>query len=103
MYELINQYIYPIHSSDNTQKEYLGDKSNQICIFCNHGKDEVTFRKEAHVIPAALGNKTLLNYNECDNCNKLAGKLESELINYLQLERISVKVILEFGKQHTLM
>lgn len=68
------------------QKErlVLGPKSPRRCIFCNCGSTKVTFKKDAHVIPAGLGNKSLFSAQECDNCNARAGEtVETDLCNYL--------------------
>ncbi|WP_053400346.1 HNH endonuclease [Priestia koreensis] len=89
-YELILEpFIYSITQFENKGKTTLGDKSNRECIYCGKVKGEVTFKKEAHVIPASLGNRTLFNYNECDNCNEhYFGVHENELANYLMLDRV---------------
>jgi HNH endonuclease len=50
-------------------KIFLGDRTSGICRFCGKTQPEVTFRKEAHALPQAIGNKTLLTYYECDSCN----------------------------------
>ncbi|MGW5891973.1 HNH endonuclease, partial [Priestia megaterium] len=67
VFNQIYQYSYPVNGSQ-PQKKTLGNrvKSERVCIFCNRGMDDVTFKKEAHIIPAALGNKSLFNYDECD-------------------------------------
>lgn len=91
IYNQIYEYAYPI-SGPQDRKHFIGDKNNNTCIFCGKVKGEVSFKKEAHVIPAALGNKSLFNYNECDTCNEDIFSLhENELVNYLQLERIIMR------------
>jgi hypothetical protein len=66
----------------------LGHKSPRRCVFCNRGSTKVTFKKDAHVIPAGLGNKSLFSAQECDSCNASAGEsIESDLCNYLAAVR----------------
>ncbi|MDA1617291.1 hypothetical protein PDK03_12000 [Bacillus cereus group sp. TH204-1LC] len=92
-YELIYEYAYPVNG-EQPKKMFLGnkDKKERVCIFCGKGVDEVTFKKEAHIIPAALGNRSLFNYNECDECNeRIFSIYENELLNYLQFERILIR------------
>lgn len=91
MYNQIYEYGYPI-SGTQPEKTFLGNRNKKICIFCGRGIGEVSFKKEAHIIPAALGNKSLFNYCECDECNeKIFSVHENELLNYLQLERILIR------------
>lgn len=90
-YKQIYEYAYPVYDI-NPEIKILGDKTNKICIFCRRTIPDVTFKKEAHVIPAALGNKRLFNYYECDRCNEdLFSVYENELVNLLQIDRIFVR------------
>ena len=70
--------------SDNT---LLGARGQ--CRFCGRSSSETTFKKEAHVIAAALGNRTLFANEECDDCNATAGEtMENHLVNSLSLARV---------------
>lgn len=75
-----------------TKKNFLGeqDKNKRICRFCGNGKAEgATFIKEAHTLPAFLGNKVLFQNEECDECNAYFGEnIENDLDNFTQLLRI---------------
>lgn len=53
--------------------EYLGSSINRSCRFCGKSRPEVSFKKEAHVIPQSIGNRYLLSYFECDSCNHFFG------------------------------
>jgi hypothetical protein len=67
---------------------YLGDRSIRRCRFCGTTAPNVTFRKDAHIIPAAFGNRTLFSLEECDECNELVGSpLENDLAAFLTIER----------------
>lgn len=96
-------YLYEIDSyydliefkeiEENTHKEYLGNKDIRKCRFCGRDNSQVTFNKIAHAVPELLGNKTLLSYYECDECNqKFADKLENELSSYLSFYRSLVRM-----------
>lgn len=67
-------------------KEFLGSRP-KVCKFCTPGEPAPTFRKDAHVIPAAFGNRTLFSNEECDVCNEAASALENDLANMLVVER----------------
>ncbi|WP_214686089.1 MULTISPECIES: HNH endonuclease [unclassified Exiguobacterium] len=95
-YHLIAQYNFNI-AGDIQEKINIGEKikEKRQCVFCSKGIDKTTFKKDAHIIPAALGNRSLFHYEECDNCNEhLFSRFENDLINYLQFDRILLR-----GKQ----
>lgn len=90
---LIDPFLYPIVQKEQQKVSpiYFGERSKKICIYCGKSSDITSFKKEAHVIPAALGNRTLFNYNECDHCNEhIFSSVENELANYLMLDRIFI-------------
>ncbi len=82
--DLQNKYTVECNSS------YIGikDRNKRTCRFCGESQPKVTFREIAHAIPEALGNKTIINNEECDSCNhKFGNSLDNELINYLSFYR----------------
>lgn len=52
----------------------LGDKEMRVCRFCGRTKPDVTFHMDAHALPESVGNKGLLTYYECDECNQAFGQ-----------------------------
>lgn len=63
-------------------------KSERVCRFCNEKQPNVSFRKKAHAISEGLGNKTVILYDECDDCNfKFSQSIEPDLIQYVSLLR----------------
>ncbi|MEQ9347072.1 MAG: HNH endonuclease [Thalassospira sp.] len=56
----------------------LGSKPHK-CRFCHNTKPDVNFSKDAHVIPAFIGNKVLFSYYECDDCNARFSAFEDDL------------------------
>ncbi|KIX21586.1 hypothetical protein SY27_07765 [Flavobacterium sp. 316] len=82
--------VYDISAFDETTKSKIGepDKLKRVCRFCNKPNGEVTFRKIAHSISEALGNKKIITNDECDTCNEKFGSgIENDLILYLNLYR----------------
>lgn len=91
LYQELCQHYCSLTSQNNT-RNYSGTKINKVCIFCGKQTPDVTFKKDAHIIPAGLGNRTLFNYNECDQCNEyIFSPQENELINYLTMDRILIR------------
>ena len=53
----------------------IGNKAHRLCRFCGRYKnDGATFRSTAHAIPESTGNKWLISYHECDDCNSFFDK-----------------------------
>ena len=53
------------------------------CRFCGKDEPAVTFKDEAHALPAAFGNTGLFSNYECDACNHLFGEgIENHLGNW---------------------
>jgi hypothetical protein len=49
---------------------YLGQGEPQRCRYCGDASPDVTFSTKAHAFPEQIGNKALIDLNECDRCNK---------------------------------
>ena len=74
-------------------KVMLGDKKNRVCRFCTQSKPAVTFRKVAHAIPEALGNKSIESAYECDACNEMFGiGIENDLGNWSKPTRTFARI-----------
>ncbi|MEW5821251.1 MAG: hypothetical protein AB1782_13745 [Cyanobacteriota bacterium] len=65
------------------KKNYLGSKDNRKCRFCGKSEGEITFKKIAHAISEGIGNKSLLSYYECDDCNGHFSTLEDSFIKFI--------------------
>lgn len=81
---------YEIIAFDENTRNKIGEpnKSKRVCRFCGKTNGEVTFRKVAHSISEALGNKKIVTNDECDSCNERFGTgIENDLILYLNLYR----------------
>lgn len=86
---------YEISVFDESTKHKIGepDKSKRVCRYCNERSPKVSFKKMAHSISEALGNKKIITNDECDICNENFGKgIENDLILFLTPYRIFFKV-----------
>jgi hypothetical protein len=64
------------------------NKSQRICRFCGRTNEKTTFESKAHAISEALGNKTIVLFEECDECNKrFSETIENDIIQYLSIFR----------------
>lgn len=61
----------------------LKPKQQRVCRFCGKKYGEVFFKKDAHVLSKLLGNKFLLSDFECDECNSIFSKYETNLSNFI--------------------
>lgn len=65
------------------------DKKKRECRWCHRtikSEPKATFNEVAHAISEGLGNKNLILYEECDECNhKFATSIEVDIINQLKL------------------
>jgi len=62
----------------------LGEIEKRFCRFCGKGIPDTTFSDEAHALPELIGNKHLVSYYECDNCNKKFSKLEDQFGKFIK-------------------
>ncbi|MBK6484055.1 MAG: hypothetical protein IPG01_13220 [Chitinophagaceae bacterium] len=83
-----DSYRLAVHANSPTSKMTgLRDKSFRTCRFCKKKMPQVTFNNDAHIIPQFLGNKYLISDFECDSCNALFSKYESDFARFLGIHR----------------
>lgn len=64
------------------------DKLKRICRFCNQSIPQTTFKRKAHAISEALGNKNAILFEECDVCNdQFSRTIEPDFVTYMSLLR----------------
>jgi len=88
---LLDHYHISLASSDTRTHIGESDRNDRVCRFCGKSTADpgVTFRKVAHAIPEALGNKGLILNEECDRCNEVFGNtIEQDLIAYFNFHRV---------------
>ena len=82
---------YDLYITRENTRQLIGeqDRHKRICRFCGRTMvDGASFKKDAHAISEALGNRTVILTEECDECNEYFGKtIEQDLITYLNLFR----------------
>lgn len=68
------------------------NKKDRSCRFCGRSEgDGATFKKVAHAIPEALGNKNVVLTEECDECNEFFGnEIEPTFISYFDVYRVFI-------------
>jgi len=94
--KLYEEHYSPVGSYllDGEQKYYIGDKHSVYCRFCGKRAPDVTFRKVAHAFPESIGNKCLISYEECDECNDLfARTVDDHFGRYSLLARCASGVV----------
>jgi hypothetical protein len=90
---IIGSYVMIGYNDKSVARIGERDKAKRKCRFCGKGQPEVSFKKIAHSISEALGNKKIISNEECDSCNKKFGtQLEPDLIAYLDLYRSYFRV-----------
>ncbi|MFK7207082.1 HNH endonuclease [Acinetobacter baumannii] len=84
-YETLFNYLEYSKIEEFTYLYPLAENEKKTCIYCLKNTDNVKFDKKPHVISQLLGNRFLLHYEECDECNSHFGStLETELDNFLK-------------------
>lgn len=74
-------------------KIMLGDPTKRVCRFCGKSPPAVKFKKVAHAIPEALGNKSIVSAYECDTCNEKFGNgIENDLGNWSKPIRTMARI-----------
>lgn len=70
------------------------ERNKRVCRFCGRSIPEVKFEKVAHVVPESIGgNKNLICYEECDECNANFGKgVERNLCEWFDFRRSTHQV-----------
>jgi hypothetical protein len=77
----------------NQDKTFMGSKEKKICAFCGKDQSQVTFKKDAHILPASFGNRWLFSFEECDICNSDFGQnFENEIAKMFEAQRIISRI-----------
>ncbi|ARP40779.1 HNH endonuclease [Vibrio cholerae] len=87
---VLDNYEIVTFDLDKTKKIKVGEgrKNKRTCRFCNLQSPDVSFKKEAHAISEALGNKKLILNEECDSCNEYFDEnVERDFVFYHDLAR----------------
>ena len=71
-----------LNSTEPFKNQYI-QSMIKTCKFCLKTSDETTFNSIPHVLPELFGKNNFTSNEECDNCNKLFGRFENDLANYV--------------------
>lgn len=81
--------VKEVHPNQARPKDNVGSRTGWCRMCKSPGLTQSHFRKEAHIIPQAFGNRALVSLEECDECNEVIGSvLEGDLVTYLGLTRV---------------
>ena len=95
--------VYDIKSYGEFTKEWVGepDKQKRVCRYCHRSMPEVSFKKVAHTISEALGNKSIKTNDECDECNQLFGDtIEQDFLSIFDIPRLFFGIKKKNGFPH---
>jgi len=89
--ELFGKFLesYQISTFGDSRRT-IGEKKRdeKQCRFCGKWYPDVSFEKKAHAISEALGNKTVVLTEECDDCNwRFSQTIEPDLVAYFAMYR----------------
>lgn len=96
-YDIAFEYVFEPGVAPRRARE--GTRHPRRCRMCPPGTVGQTYKKDAHIIPQGLGNRSLQTWEECDACNEhVGGPLEDALIKSLALVRALCPVRSKAGK-----
>jgi hypothetical protein len=96
-YETI--FAYSFEAKDTPTRVFCRPEARRQCWSCEHDDTMKKFTSDAHVIPAALGNRSIFSLEECDDCNNGSGKtLDQALSDYLTLWRAVSRIRTRRGR-----
>lgn len=90
-YDLIVSY----HLNEDKQIMLSDGDNPKKCRFCGRSYPEVSFNKVAHALSHMVENRHLKSDYECDECNELFSKVETDFSAYMNLYHTMFQV---YGK-----
>ena len=76
-------FNFSIDDFNPPKPKIIGQLKPRYCRFCRCYEPQVTFEKEAHVIPQGFGNRYLTSREQCDRCNQKCGFFEGSLMTMI--------------------
>ena len=95
---LNDDYIPLVTYHLNEDKPITLKGKQQECRFCKRCPPSATFNKVAHAIPHFIGNQHLKSEYECDDCNQLFSRYESQFSEFMKLWHVFSQVNRGGGK-----
>lgn len=84
--EIVNSNFYDIFefvADNNSVEKFSKTIQNKICRFCNQSTPTVSFNNEPHFIPQLLGRNNFSSNIECDSCNDIFARFETDLSTFI--------------------
>ena len=75
--------IYELASDTNSIEKFSRLTANKTCRLCLKTSQEVSFNNEPHFIPQLLGRNPYSSNYECDNCNYMFSRFETDLATFI--------------------
>lgn len=77
------QCAFRVFGYDGSTLVHIGEpkRDKRVCRFCGKSMPEVKFKKVAHALSESIGNKHIINNEECDSCNENFSNIEQDFFN----------------------
>lgn len=99
--EMRKVYKVSVFNGQSTTRIGEPDKLKRVCRYCHKSIPETSFKEIAHTISEALGNKSIITNDECDNCNHRFGDtLEQDFLSIFDLPRLLFNIRGKNGEAH---
>ena len=74
---------YLLYRAPQKRPSNRKSQKERFCWFCQKKYPDVTFKNDPHIIPELLGRNFGVSDIECDNCNQLFSRYETDLSYFL--------------------
>ncbi len=75
--------IYELVTDSDSVKTFSKTIVNKICRFCAKSSNDTTFNNIPHFVPQLLGRNSYSSNCECDNCNEIFARYETDLATFI--------------------
>lgn len=89
------QCAFRVYGYDGSSKVHIGEpqRDKRVCRFCGRSMPDVKFKKVAHALSESIGNKHIINNEECDSCNENFSIIEQDFL--IDTRRSCLSIILK--------
>jgi hypothetical protein len=85
--EVYEPYVYQGSLEENLREAKKLKNYTVTCRFCKKDRTQTTFKQDTHLISKLIGNNGYYSIDECDECNQLFKRYESDLAAYFGTSR----------------
>lgn len=75
--------IFELVADNNSVEKYSKSFVNKTCRLCGYSTSDATFNNEPHFIPQLLGRNNFSSNYECDTCNEIFARFETDLSTFI--------------------